>query len=491
MPNSANPRPNIIFILSDDQGYWASGAYGNREVRTPGIDALSESGVTFDRMYCVSPVCSPARASILTGVIPSAHGVYDWIRHGNTHLEEGGTQPISYLDGLTSSVSLLASAGYRCGCFGKWHLGNVHLPQQGFTDWFVYPHGAGTYNDSHFVDRDGVATVHPGYVSDVITDHALEFLESASAADQPFYLSLHYTAPHSPWDREEHPAEIYDRYFADCPFESVPNLSTNALQINSAPVPRTARERRAILSGYYAAIERMDDNIRRVEQALRDHGQRENTLIVFTSDNGMNMGHHGLYGKGNATFPQNMFETSVRVPAVFSHPGTLPQGVRSDALVSHYDIFPTILEYTGHSVPDTTRRPGISLLPVLREPGSDRPDDADRGVVVFSEYGPVHMILTSRWKYVHRYPYGPHELYDLAEDPEESHNLFGLSEFKAIAEELRHALSEWFALYADPLYDGRTLPVTGRGQMDTVKPGAACESAFADDWRYLTRDGER
>ena len=489
MPNSSGRRPNIVFILSDDQGYWAAGAYGNREVRTPGIDALADSGVTCDRMYCVSPVCSPARASILTGVIPSAHGVYDWIRQGNTHLEEGGKQPVSYLDGMTSYVSLLASAGYRCGFFGKWHLGNVHLPQQDFSDWFVYPHGGGTYNDSHFVGSDGVAAVHSGYVTDVITDRALEFLESASAGDQPFYLSLHYTAPHSPWDREEHPAEIYDRYFADCPFASVPNLSANPLQINSAPLPRTTRERRATLSGYYAAIERMDDNIRRVVQALRDYGQRENTLIVFTSDNGMNMGHHGLYGKGNATFPANMFETSVRVPAVFSHPGTLPEGVRSDALVNHYDIFPTILEYTSLSVPDATRRPGISLLPLLREPGSDRPSGADRGVVVFSEYGPVHMILTRRWKYVHRYAYGPHELYDLAEDPDEAHNLFGLPEFADIVAERRQALAEWFTQYADARYDGRTLPVTGKGQIDTVKPGTSADSAFADDWRYVCRDG--
>lgn len=488
MSETTSSRPNIIFILSDDQGYWAAGAYGNSEVRTPGIDALSESGVTFDRMYCVSPVCSPSRASILTGVIPSAHGVHDWIRQGNTHLEESGTEPVSYLDGLTSSVSLLASAGYRCGCFGKWHLGNVHLPQQGFTDWFVYPHGGGTYNDSHFAGPDGVAALHPGYVTDVITDHALEFLESASDSDQPFYLSLHYTAPHSPWDREEHPGEIYDRYFADCPFESVPNLSTNTLQINSAPVPRTARERRAILSGYYAAIERMDNNIQRVLKALGDLGQRENTLIIFTSDNGMNMGHHGLFGKGNATFPPNMFETSVRVPAIFSHPGTLPGGVRPDSLVSHYDIFPTILEYVGQSVPDAIRRPGVSLLPLLHRSDADHPPDTDRGVVVFSEYGPVHMILTRRWKYVHRYVYGPYELYDLAEDPEEAHNLFGLPEYAGIVEERREALAEWFAQYADAPYDGRMLPVTGRGQIDTLKSGLSPESAFAADWRYVGRD---
>lgn len=281
----------------------------------------------------------------------------------------------------------------------------------------------------------------------------------------------------------------FTRRFADCPFASVPNLSTNTLQINSAPVPQTARDRRAILSGYYAAIERMDDNIRRVVQALRDFGQRENTLIVFTSDNGMNMGHHGLYGKGNATFPPNLFETSVRVPAVFSHPGTLHEAARSDALVSHYDIFPTILEYTGLSVPDATRRPGISLLPLLREPGSDRPSDAGRGVVVFSEYGPVHMILRRCWKYVHRYAYGPHELYDLVEDPDEAHNLFGLPEFAEIVAERRRALAEWFAQYADARYDGRTLPVTGRGQIDTVEPGTSADSAFADDWRYVCRDG--
>ena len=505
MQQALPPRPNIVFVLSDDQGYWAAGPYGNTEVLTPNLDALAHMGITFDRMYCASPVCSPSRASILTGRIPSAHGVHDWIREGNTNLpdkrlansvladknSDRSAEPegplYAYLEGLNSYTAELSRNGYRCGCYGKWHLGNAHLPQQGFRDWFVHPHGGGPYYDSHFIDHTGAAEVWPGYVTEVITDHALGFLDSLDPVE-PFYLSVHYTAPHSPWGRDQHPHELWDRYYEDCPFESVPDLPIDPLQINTSPAGFDTKDRRAILAGYYAAIESMDQNIGRIQRKLEEMGQLENTLFVFTSDNGMNMGHHGLYGKGNASFPLNMFETSVRVPCIISHPTVLAGNRRIDELTSHYDLFPTFLEYTGIDLPEDLLQPGESLLPLL----VSQTDAVEREVlVIFSEYGPVHMVCDQRWKYVHRYPYGSQELYDLESDPEESHNISGLEEYREIESSLRRKLVRWFSRYAEQYRDGRHLPVTGRGQLGPLSPLSDLRDPrelFSDDWSYVLSD---
>ncbi|TVQ41187.1 MAG: sulfatase [Spirochaetaceae bacterium] len=495
---AASRQPNIIFILSDDQGYWAAGPYGNQEVRTPSLDRIAAGGMTCDRMFCVSPVCSPARASLLTGTIPSAHGIHDWIRRGNSVLEEDRPRPIEYLAGLKSYTSVLSDAGYRCGLVGKWHLGNAHLPQQGFQYWRVHPHGAGPYYDSRLIDEQGSVQNHEGYLSDVITNEALRFLEARPRGDlQPYYLAVHYTAPHSPWGREHHPSELFDRYYEECPFESTPQIQISDQQISSTPVGFTPEERRSILSGYYAAVEQMDVGIGRILDYIRDRGEEGETLILFSSDNGMSMGHHGLYGKGNASFPANMFETAVRVPFLCSWPGFIRAGERTAQLMSHYDVAPTILALAGLENPQNPAMPGINISSALIEgpastPGNQRHDDYALNrqyLIVFSEYGPVHMVRGQQYKYVHRYPYGPHELYDLDSDPDETCNLVDLGEYQQVRCELRELLGSWFMRYYRSERDGRSLPVTGRGQTGLV--GTDPNSVFCDDWFYVTREPDR
>src|SRR5690606_32334853 len=159
----------------------------------------------------------------------------------------------------------------------------------------------------------------------------------------------------------------------------------------------------------------MDQQIGRIIEKLEQLGIRDNTLIVFMSDNGFSCGQHGFWGKGNGTFPQNMYDSSVKIPAIFSHPGTIPQQVVSKAMASGYDVMPTLLEYVGISHPSAEKLPGTSFLPVLRgEEATEREQ-----VIVYDEYGPVRMIRSADWKYIHRYPYGPYELYDLNNDPGE------------------------------------------------------------------------
>ena len=474
-------QPNILFILTDDQGCWAMGCSGNREIDTPNLDHLAATGIRFDNYFCASPVCSPARATLLTGRIPSQHGVHDWIRAGCTvakYEPKRNGELTEYLKGQPGYTDYLAGAGYTCGISGKWHLGDSHHSQKSFSFWEVHAKGGGPYYRAPMI-KNGEVYEDPRYVTDVITDNALRFLERQKASDAPFYLSVHYTAPHSPWQREHHPAELFDRYYQHCAFESVPDglRAPEWVRYRSVPVDG-AETRRVYLSGYYAAVTAMDANVGRLLAWLESNELRDNTLIFFTTDNGMNMGHHGVFGKGNATFPLNMFEESVKVPFIVSYPGHVPEGSRCSEMLSHYDFMPTLLDYVGLGNPEAAQMlPGRSFADVLRG-GSF---DGHEHVVVYDEYGPVRMVRSRDWKYVHRYPYGPHELSDLNNDPEEESNLAGDPEYQNVTRELRCSLVEWFARYVDPLVDGAHEGVTGSGQLGLCGPAGKGEQSFSDE----------
>jgi arylsulfatase A-like enzyme len=483
MNHDMNP-PNILFFLADDQGAWAMHCAGNPEIRTPNLDRLAESGMRFENFFCASPVCSPARASILTGRIPSRHGILDWLRGGNAAIEnelESSGNLIEYLAGQPGYTDALAQAGYTCGLSGKWHLGDSHHSQKGFTFWEVHALGGGPYYHAPVI-RNGRLVYEPGYITDYITTNALNFLESQLASGTPFCLNVHYTAPHSPWEREHHPPELYDEYFKHCDFSSIPIEPMHPWQINSAPHGYTQETRLPHLSGYFTAITAMDRGIGQILDWLEDHLLRQNTLVIFSSDNGMNMGQHGIFGKGNGTFPFNMYDTSVKVPMIVSQPGAIQAGVINQDLLSHYDIYPTLLEYTGISAPEVDKLPGRSFASILR---SQAQVSAVRPIVVFDEYGPTRMIRTKEWKYIHRYPYGPHELYDLLNDPKESRNLVSDPAYQPRIQELKAGLEDWFLQYSDPAFDGRHEPVTGKGQLTWAGPAGKGRKAFADDWHYL------
>jgi choline-sulfatase len=471
-------RPNIIFILSDDQGPWAMGCAGNGEIQTPHLDALAASGLRADNFFCSSPVCSPARASLLTGMIPSQHGVHDWLAAGNTtsgHEPARNGELIEYLKGTPGYTDLLAAAGYECGISGKWHLGDSHHPQKGFGFWKVHAKGGGPYYDAPMVAGSDVAR-QPGYVTDVITDNAIAWLEDTKNSANPFYLSVHYTAPHSPWSRENHPADLYDEYFNHCAFASVPDglFAPDWVKYKSIPV-NDPKARRENLSGYFAAVTAMDRNIGRLVAWLKTNSLLEETIVIFTSDNGMNMGHHGVYGKGNATFPMNMFEESVKVPFIVSHSGSITPGSLSSRLLSQYDFMPTLLEYAEIENPNDEALPGRSFASVLR----NAPTSTSDQVVVFDEYGPVRMVRTDRWKYVHRYAYGPNELYNIGEDPLETHDLAGSRAWRNVEKQMRERLFEWFRRYVDPRRDGAAEIVTGSGQLGLCGEFSGGTDAFS------------
>lgn len=477
-------KPNVILILTDDQGYWSLGCNGNQEIRTPHIDALAKDGVRMENFFCASPVCSPARASLLTGRIPSQHGVQDWLRRGQG--EKPGDVPVEYLEGITGYTDLMARAGYTCGISGKWHLGATGYPQKSYSHWFVTLGGSSTYHDAEvFRGTERIRT--QGYLTDVITDDALSFIEECHSRQEPFYLNLTYTAPHSP-HVDQHKEEYVKYYEENCSFIDVPQDPRHdgsiqfphdiAYSLTMASKDREYLTLRDLLPGYYAAVQGIDDNVGRVVDKLEKLGIRENTLIIYTSDNGFSCGQHGVWGKGNATMPLNLYDTAVKVPCIFNLPGTVRQGVTTDCLLSAYDFMPTLLDFLGIENPEAGQLPGRSFLPLLLE---GREQDYRESVIVLDEYGPNRMIRTKTWKYIHRYPYGPHELYDLEHDPMERFNLLNENRFffygpkfiEQKAAEMKAQLDGWFVRFVDPKIDGVREPVQGRGQL--CRLGAASE----------------
>ena len=466
-------KPNIVFILSDDQGPWAMHCAGNEELQTPNLDRIADNGMRFDNFFCASPVCSPARASLMTGTIPSAHGVLDWLRGGNLDGErfaEQGRQdpyggyvnehkPIQYLAGKLTYTDVLAQNGYTCALSGKWHMGDSVTPQHGFQYWYTIGRGGCCYYHPDIVENGGITNMHGHYVTDLITDKALEFLDTLSEQENPFYLSVHYTAPHSPWGAEHHPKEFIDLY-EDCPFDSIPDVPDHP-HMTTGPVYGTP-ERKIRLRGDFAAITAMDRGIGRILDALEQKGLSEDTIVIFTADNGMNMGHHGIWGKGNGTIPMNMFDTSVKVPFLASYPKEIPAGTVCSQMVSAYDFFPTLIDFLHLDRSQLVNLPGKSFAGALRGAAEENPD---RNVVVFDEYGPVRMIRSRRFKYVHVYPYGPDEFYDLEQDPDELHNRIDDPAFEQQVLAMRREMELWFNRYADPNIDGSREGVTGYGQL--------------------------
>ena len=484
-------KPNIVFIMADDLGSWALGCAGNDEIKTPNIDRLAENGMRFDNFFCVSPVCSPARASLLTGTIPSAHGIHDWLVSGNIDASRAGKEwidiaayegvyeyvaydkPISYLDGMLTYTDVMSQNGYNCAFSGKWHLGDSATPQHGFKHWSSVAGGWCNYYHPDYCVDGKIDIKHGHYVTDLITSNALSFLDEISILSDPFYLSVHYTAPHSPWEADQHPPEYINMY-ENCVFESIPDIPDHP-DFKYGPIYNTPN-RKKNLTGYFAATTAMDKNIGRLLDYLEKNNLMENTIIIFTSDNGMNMGHHGIWGKGSCTCPLNMYDYSVKVPFIVCYPAMIRKGTVTDSLVSAYDLFPTFMELLDielpechrmpeyHKMPECHRMPGKSFVPVLRGEA-----DNNNQVVVYDEYGPVRMIRTKDKKYIHRYPGGPNEFYDLVNDPDEEKNLVNDPTFKTEIMDLQKELEKWFANYIEPNKDGKNFPVTGEGQVGLNK----------------------
>lgn len=444
-------RPNIIFVLADDMGYWTLGSAGNKDAVTPNLDRMAVEGCVMENFFCASPVCSPARATLLTGRMPSGHGVLDWIAGGNVGKE--GTGPIEYLQEYKGYTDYLSQAGYVCGLSGKWHLGASEKVQKGFSHWYVHQMGGGAYYGAPMI-REEKKVCEKGYITEAITEDALSFIREQKGKENPFYLGVHYTAPHTPW-LHNHPQRLLDLY-RGCSFSSCPVEETHPWQID---FHEFQYERNEMLMGYFAATTALDEGVGKIREELKRQNMEQNTLILFSSDNGFNCGHHGIWGKGNGTYPFNMYDTSVKVPMIACMPGHISPGLRLTGLYSAYDFFPTILEMAGISHAE----PGIYGTSFAGKwfGEKEREDDC---IVVYNEYGAVRMLRQKDWKYVRRYPDGPDELYHLECDPAETDNVIDKTDPELI-QLFKDRLEQWFAARSCPETDGRLAGVTGAGQI--------------------------
>ena len=471
---AGNP-PNIVFILADDMGQWAAGAYGNDEIITPNIDKLASEGIKFDNAFCNTPVCSASRSSYFTGRLPSQHGVHDWISGGNGCHGEG----IAYTHEEIAYTDVLAKNGYTCGISGKYHLGDQPVAQHSFTHWFVHQSGGGSYVNPPLV-KDFKCVIVEGYITDLITSDAIDFINQEASTGKPFYASIHYTAPHSPYTGAggkadtEHPKEIVDMY-ANCTFKFMPQEPLNPYGHHTGGLTRECLGNRQCQLGYYAAVTAMDNNIGRILKALEDNKIDNDTLVVFASDHGFNAGHHGLWGKGNAAYPLNMFDTSLKIPMIFRHTNTIKPRVEKTP-VQVVDIAPTLLQYAGnHSFPSEANIAGESFVDLLLSDTSNVFQDR----AIFGEYGQTRYARMNNMKFITRLT-GPVELYDLTNDPNETKNLADSQ--GSNAHNMQQALRTWFSFYEDPFVSGWTKPVSGDGQLHSVlidSSGALTTPAFA------------
>lgn len=433
-------RPNVVFILTDNQGAWTLGCYGNPDIRTPNIDRLAAGGIKFTRALSSNPVCSPTRATFLTGLIPSQHGVHSFL--DNKYMM--GPESFNTLQEFTSLGEVLSAEGYVCGLSGKWHLGNNLVPSEGFTSWVTMPVGGTTVFHGAKVIEDGKVRVEPGHLTDLWTRHGIEFIESNR--DRPFFLYLAYNGPYAlgksmlSRSKNRHAEYYRDRHFQSFPDDTMhPWQHDNKAFHNS----QIAKERVA------AETSGVDDGVGAVLDALDRLGLTENTIVIYAADQGWMGGQNGMWGMGDHFRPIAAHEMMMRIPLIFSHPGKIPAHRESGILVSNYDFVPSLLSYLGlgNRVPTAPRSPGRDFSRELRG------EKGDWDNVIFYEMETTRAIRTDGWKYVARTPDGPFELYDMKADPQERVNLYRQHGMEEIQARLARQLEDFFNRYADPQYD--------------------------------------
>jgi arylsulfatase A-like enzyme len=345
--------PNIVLIMTDNQSPWTLGCYGNTEILTPNIDRLAREGIMFTRSFSSSAVCSPTRATYLTGLIPSQHGVHCYLRANEAQIGPGAYNTI---EEFASLPEILTRMGYTCGLSGKWHLGGNERPQEGFTYWVTKPDGhTSTFYGAEVIENSRIRK-EPTYLTDFWTNHGLRFIEQSR--DRPFFLFLAYNGPYGLGAslqrsaRNRHAAYYADKELASFPREPVhPWLNSNRQYVGNLTAIRR----------YAAEVSGVDDGVGQVLDVLDRLGLKDNTLVIFTADQGLCAGHHGMWGMADHSRPLHTYDQTCHVPLVFRHLAAIPAGRTSDLMVSNYDFLPTVLNYLGlrDEIPDKPQGPGL------------------------------------------------------------------------------------------------------------------------------------
>ncbi len=474
-------RPNLLFVMSDDHAAHAISAYGSRVNSTPSIDRIADEGARLDRVFCTNSICTPSRASILTGTYSHVNGA---------------CSIYSELDYRVPAYSeVLQAEGYQTAIFGKWHLGvSAQAQPRGFDEWRIFP-DQGDYVDPLMYGPDGEGVVE-GYATDIITDLSLDWLARRDE-ERPFCLMVHHKAPHRPWVPHERHRDLY-------PLGSIPEPETMwddhatraevvrdvAMTIADdltdedvkAPLPPeldgpdAVRERASwkyqrYMRDYLQTVQAVDDGVGRLLDWLDREGLADDTIVVYTSDQGFFLGDHGWFDK------RLMFEESLGMPLVIRWPAEIPPFSRCEAIITNVDFAATFLDMCG--VDPATSLPqqqGRSFRALLR--GEQVPDWPSSMYYRYWEHddpahhAPAHYgVRTERYKYIVYYNDGlgtpgssdrvmpvEYELYDLAEDPAELVNVVDEPAYRAVRRDLEAELERLQRHYGDQPYQGPDTP---------------------------------
>lgn len=465
---------NFVVVVTDDQGPWATSEHWP-ELRTPHLDALSSQSTVFENYYCASPVCSPARGSLLTGRMPSAHGIHDWLV-GGRHPDD---REENFLSDVVTLPEVLQDHGYSCAMVGKWHVGTSKQPAAGFDYWYAHRYGGGPYYEAPIWDENGHEASEPKYFTYAVADRACDFLATRDKT-KPFFLLVNFTAPHSPWI-DNHPQELIDLY-KDTDFPSIPRETPHPWTKTYNDFADAFADPVPSLRGYAASLTGVDRAVGQINDALVAHEAANNTVFIYMSDNGFSCGQHGLWGKGNGTYPLNFWENSVRVPCIVHLP---QQSERRDVPqhVSACSFFETVCDLAGVSAPEDPLRAAGSVAALVRGESVESTDP----VMVFDEYGGGRMIRYGDYKYVDRFD-GPRELYDFSIDPEERHNVADTPEYSAIQACLAERLTQWFADHETEVNRAYHRDVRGRGQVHPPRTGYADSRLYVFEEESLDGD---
>ena len=435
--SAPSEQPNILFILTDDQAPWAwsRSAEAPAPLETPNMDRIARQGAYLPNAFTPTPVCSPSRASLLTSQYGTELGITDWIHPRR--------EPDLGLDPETVTwPEVLQEAGYATGLVGKWHLGvpdRYHPTNMGF-DYFMGFRTGGNTPKNPTLEKNGTTREFEGFTQNILTNHALQFIQEHQ--DEPFMLSVQYRAPHARWlPLPEEDWAPYKHLDPALPDPDYPKLDVER-------VKRMKKE-------YMGSVASVDRNVGRLLDLLDKLNLSDNTVVVFTSDHGYNMGHNGIWHKGNGhwvlidpppateNIPEgqrpNMYDRSLRVPMAVRWPGVIKPGTVVQETVTFLDVYPTMLQLAGAKQPEGVQIRGRSFLPLLKGRAMASWDND-----LYAEYSTHHqsrthmrMYRTERWKLVRDF-LNPErdEFYDLQEDPAERTNLIG-SDRPAVQEAIK------------------------------------------------------
>ena len=487
--------PNILLIVADNQPASILGTYGNPDVKTPNIDRLANDGLRFTHAFAVHGMCSPTRATLLTGLLPSQHGVQDWL--DDEEMEDWPSDWNAIREYRTLPYTL-KNRGYQTSLIGKWHLGQPRPPDEWFDYWVTFNLGHTIdFWNNEINDNSRKYKLEGKHSVDFFSDKAVEYLQSYDH-EKPFFLMVTYNGPYM--NPPTNLGAAKNRHYADYvdkEFPSFPRNRVNETVLEEAMEPdpeewylNLARMHNDQETMANAASQNtmVDDGVGRLLQALKDNGLAENTLVIYTSDQGNFFGQHGLWGHTDFSFPASLYDTAMNIPLIAHYPGVIEKGKVSDLFIGQYDLMPTILDMAGFDM-EIANSPGRSFAEHLK--GSELTSWSD---AVYLDQEATRVIRTNQYSYWKRMEgTGKNELYDMQKDPKQKNNLYGNPDHAEVVSELDRRLTQFFDTYSNAEYDlwqGGT--VKGSTEYTQVykslygeqwKPESEVKPAFGEDIR--------